>query len=306
MASRFQFALPDPRPRDGWFRVGNLDITTTALLVIGGVATMFLYAISTSTFGRLVFFPDLVRGGEVWRLITWPFANQPDIFPVITLFFFWRVGHFVEEMLGRNRYAVLMGLVTVVPAAIVSLLDQQTFPTYAELGLGLLLTVAFVVFAVENPEAQSWFGIPVWVIAAVFTGIYVLQVTAERYWGTLIMLLIAIVVGLITVRQWGFAERLSFIPNVGSRKPYPPRRGPAPARPSGRRSGGGGGGGAGRRSGQVVEGPWSAPTPPRSSAEIAAAQAELDGLLDKISATGLDSLTADEKRRLNDLSKRLR
>ena len=37
-----------------------------------------------------------------------------------------------------------------------------------------------------------------------------------------------------------------------------------------------------------------------------AVQAELDALLDKISATGLESLTTDEKRRLNDLSKRLR
>ena len=35
-------------------------------------------------------------------------------------------------------------------------------------------------------------------------------------------------------------------------------------------------------------------------------QAELDALLDKISADGMDGLTADEKRRLNELSKRLR
>jgi hypothetical protein len=59
----------------------------------------------------------------------------------------------------------------------------------------------------------------------------------------------------------------------------------------------------------VVEGPWSAPAPPppsRPSPDAAAAQAELDQLLDKISATGLDSLTGDEKRRLNELSKRLR
>jgi len=35
-------------------------------------------------------------------------------------------------------------------------------------------------------------------------------------------------------------------------------------------------------------------------------QAELDLLLDKISANGMDGLTADEKRRLNELSKRLR
>ena len=43
-----------------------------------------------------------------------------------------------------------------------------------------------------------------------------------------------------------------------------------------------------------------------SSADAAAAQVELDELLDKISATGLDSLSTDEKRRLNELSKRLR
>ena len=61
-----------------------------------------------------------------------------------------------------------------------------------------------------------------------------------------------------------------------------------------------------RTGGQVVEGPWSAPAPPQSTADAAAAQVELDALLDKISATGLDSLTTDEKRRLNELSKRLR
>jgi len=35
-------------------------------------------------------------------------------------------------------------------------------------------------------------------------------------------------------------------------------------------------------------------------------QAALDGLLDKIAAGGMDALTADEKRRLNELSKRMR
>ena len=35
-------------------------------------------------------------------------------------------------------------------------------------------------------------------------------------------------------------------------------------------------------------------------------QAELDGLLDKVSSQGLDALSSDEKKRLNELSKRLR
>jgi hypothetical protein len=45
---------------------------------------------------------------------------------------------------------------------------------------------------------------------------------------------------------------------------------------------------------------------PPPSAPSAADQIELDALLDKIGANGMDSLTGDEKKRLNDLSKRLR
>ena len=46
--------------------------------------------------------------------------------------------------------------------------------------------------------------------------------------------------------------------------------------------------------------------PPAARPRTPHDQAELDHLLDKISANGMDGLTADEKRRLNELSKRLR
>ena len=62
------------------------------------------------------------------------------------------------------------------------------------------------------------------------------------------------------------------------------------------------------KSGGVVQGPWKnapAPTPPPPPPSPAD-QIELDALLDKIGADGMDSLTGDEKKRLNDLSKRLR
>ena len=59
----------------------------------------------------------------------------------------------------------------------------------------------------------------------------------------------------------------------------------------------------------VVEGPWRSgppPMPPAAGPPSLADQEELDALLDKIGATGMDSLTSGEKKRLNDLSKRLR
>ena len=61
-----------------------------------------------------------------------------------------------------------------------------------------------------------------------------------------------------------------------------------------------------------MDGPWQStlpppPSRPPSKAPPATAdQAELDALLDKIGASGMDSLTGSEKKRLNELSKRLR
>jgi hypothetical protein len=299
VANRFQFALPEPRPRDGWFRIGSLDITTTALLVIAGVASMFLYAIDKTTFSKLIFSPVLVREGEVWRLFTWPIANPPTrIWVVLTLLFFWIIGHAVEAMVGRIRFTILIVIITVLPAAIVTLLPPADFPTIPEIGLGLLGTALFVVFAAEHPHMPFFFGIPAWVIAAVFVGIDVLWMVGDRVWGTLLLMLTAILTAVVTVRQWGFARRLSFIPKLGGTTSKPARRAPAPRRGPERR--------AADRRGSVVEGPWSAPAPPPPNADAAAAQVELDELLDKISASGLNSLSTDEKRRLNELSKRLR
>jgi len=71
-----------------------------------------------------------------------------------------------------------------------------------------------------------------------------------------------------------------------------------------------------RRRREVVAGPWPSSRPgpssstrlpqPPPTAEYLADQAELDSLLDKISDRGMDGLTGDEKRRLNELSKRMR
>ena len=64
--------------------------------------------------------------------------------------------------------------------------------------------------------------------------------------------------------------------------------------------------GRGRRAAAVRRAPAPLPQPPVSTADMARDQAELDGLLDKISESGMDGLSADEKRRLNELSKRMR
>jgi membrane associated rhomboid family serine protease len=289
VTGRFQLNFPEPRRRDGWFRIGSLDVTTTALLVGLGVVSMFLYAASKSTFNKLVFFPFFVRDGEVWRLVTWPIANPPSsIFVILTLVFFWFFGHRIEEMVGRMRFTLMIGLMTVVPAAIVSAIGSFEASTAPEVGLGLLGTGLLVVFAADQPNAPFFFNIPAWIIAAVFVGIDILQFMADRYWGTISLLLLVIFTALVTMRQFGHLDRLTFIPQFTGSKPSSGAR-RSSAKPA-------------RRQKQtrdfdrvVTSGPWTGPSP--------ADQAEMDRLLDKMNSVGLSDA---ERKRLSELGKRLR
>ena len=101
---RYQFSMPERPSRDGWFRIGTVDVTTTALLVGLGVLSMFLYAIggADGPIFDMYFIAPLVREGEIWRLVTWPIANPPTrIWVILTLAFFWFVGHRIEDTVGR-------------------------------------------------------------------------------------------------------------------------------------------------------------------------------------------------------------
>lgn len=272
-------SFPEPRRRDGWFRVGNIDVTTTALLCALSLASMVLYAISLTAFSKLVFIAPLVRNGELWRLITWPIASEPSIWVLIGIVFFWIFGHYAEETIGKNRFAGLVALVVIVPAALVTLVPGLDV-TAGSAGLSLLGTVMLVLFAAERPNAPFFFGIPAWIIAAVFVGLDVLRYTGNRWWGVLIQELLMLLLALVMVRQWGHLSDLTFIPRF--------TKGGGHKKSAGRRK-------QSRDFDRVVAGPWAAPS--------LSDQDEMDRLLDKMNTVGLSDA---ERKRLSELGKRLR
>ena len=277
--------MPERPARDGWFKVGPVDVTTTALLVGLGIISMFVYAIKASALEMLAFAGPLVREGEVWRLVTWPTINPPyNIFVVLTLAFFWFVGHRIEDSIGRQRFTVMIALMTIAPAALVSLVQFEQ-SSYA-FGLGILGIGLLVVFALDNPGAMFFFGIPAWAIAGVYVGIDILRYLGNRRFETLFLELGVILVGLVAARQYGLVSNLEFIPHFGGGKSKKKT-----ARATKRQGGS-----------TVVAGPWPVADTGHSTTD----QLELDGLLDKISARGIDSLSRTEKNRLNELSKKLR
>lgn len=252
-------------------------------MVLLGVFSMLWWAADNTSLERLYFRGADVRAGQVWRLITWPIPNPPDnIWVVITLAFFWFVGHAIEDRVGRKPFTVMMLATIVLPAAITTALgmDQVGVGGLNILGLGLLVT-----FALDQPNIPFFFGIPAWVIAAVYVALDVLRYVGLRAYEALTLELLILAVGLIAARQVGMVTQLGLIPKFGGRPASPRRSKKSTSKSSGPK---------------VVAGPWAPP------ATTAAEEAELNALLDKISDLGIDSLNRDEKSRLNELSKKMR
>ncbi len=307
VARRFQFSRPErQRATDPWFRVGEVDVGSAGVLSLLGALSILIYAIEgrqKNVLYSLALIPNEVRSGEVWRIVTWPLANglTQSLFGVaISIALLWYFGGRLEAMIGRVRMATLLGTIVVVPGLLGTALD---LPAY---GVRSISMAALLIFIAEYPLMRFFFGIPAWVLGVAYVVLDGLQIMGDFGAGRqLLFYVLSLVVAALAARSVGLLTAYPQIPRVPlppalsgmKRRPASsgPTRGSRPPRQSG------------NRSSKVVDGPWTPPPPPsRSTPDAKVAQEELDGLLDKISATGLESLSADEKRRLNELSKRLR
>lgn len=310
--SQYFSSLFRRRPNDGWFRVGQFDVTTTDILCALAVLTMFVYGLlGVKTFEHLTFQSFSVRDQfEIWRLVTWTVATPPDFFPLLGIVFFWVFGQQLEALFGKGRFVAWVATVTIVPALVLTALGfvSETLDfTNGEFGLHVLFLGGIWVYAATYPNVRWFEVVPLWAIAAVFTVIDLLQANGVGARGKVVFLLVALAAALSAGRSLGLgtAWPIPHIPigALGSGRNTSGRS--KPTKPKRRKRGD-----TGQR---VVEGPWrkdaasSIPRPPTGPPVASPAdQLELDNLLDKIGASGMDSLSSAEKQRLNELSKRLR
>ena len=252
-----------------------------------------------------------MRDFEIWRVATWPIVTPPGFFALIGVVFFWLFGQQVEGLFGRNKFLVWVVITAITPALVLTLtggafpgLDfLYRGPLSIEFGLSTLFLGGIWVYAATYPGVRWFEVIPLWALAAIFTLLNLLQYSGDRAGGKILFLVISIGAALVAGRSLGLATGWPIphvdLTNLGSGK-HPARRAPA-RRSKSKRSRPSSGS-------KVVDGPWKnapAPTAPPMGPSPAD-QAELDRLLDKIGASGMESLSASEKKRLNELSKRLR
>lgn len=278
MPGRFDLSFPGRRDRDDpWFRVGTLDITTSRLTALLAALSMVVWAISPAVMRSLVLFPSDVFDGQVWRVVTWPLYNEPDIWTLATIAMLWIFGGELERLVGRNRFALLLVLLAVVPGVVGSLLGIVLF------GIRSVEIAVFCLFAAEYPDVRFFFGIPAWVFGAVIVGIEMLQLLGTRQAEQIVLLLVSLATAALAGKRFGLLSQYRFIPRLGGGT-------------AGRRT---------RRSGRrtqsrdfdrvVTKGPWAPPS--------VSDQDEMDRLLDKMNSVGLSDA---ERKRLSELGKKLR
>lgn len=272
MSGLFAARGPSSEP---WFKVGRFEMTTSLILVVAVVLSWIVWAVAPATLLALYYSPETM-GLQLWRLVTWPLADQPSLWGIVTLFFLWYFATNLENSIGRSRMVwLLVGIWAslTIAATIVGLTLGGTVLA----GVFMIEFVILLVWVAEYPTMRFFFNIPAWAIGLVLVALQVLQLLGSRDYQGLVSLALSLVLVAIAARMVGLFTAYPWIPG-------------------------------GRRAGR----PKAAR---QTRAQRSAARAQhrqmsdrdrLDMLLDQINEQGIHSLTAAQRREMMHLRDRLR
>lgn len=262
---------------DGPLRIGGYRLGVTHLLIVVHCATMVACALLTAlltdadrnrVLQLLIFQSDAVFRGQIWRLVTYIFVNMPSIPFAIEMFMLFWFGRDVERGIGWRAYVGLYLALTLVPSGILTLLGLYQPQGLA--GSGEVHFGVFIAFATLYPRAPILFGVLAWVIAAVLLAIYTLQDIAYHSWTALFVLWLNVAVAYYGARWLQAGLEITLWGKVT----------------------------------QLLH-RWRMAKQQRGFARRQAAEESVDRILEKISKQGMGSLSAQEKRILENARTRL-
>lgn len=257
----------------GW--VGRYPIHVTTLLlithVICMVAACFLVAFGMGAALNFFAFDSalVLHAGRVWQLATYAFVHSPSglIWFAIEMYMLFAFGREVERFIGRRAFIGLYALLLFAPPILLALWGFRERVGLA--GSALIHFGIFIAFAAIYPSVEMFFRVQAKWIAAILTGAYTLQLVAYHVWSELAVLWLSVGLAYAFIRLRGTGPELDWLRDLPARW----------------RS---------KRALSVV---------PRSSARRVAESEDvydsIDPVLDKISKSGIGSLTASERRALD-------
>jgi membrane associated rhomboid family serine protease len=264
-----------------WMGRYPVDVTTilVAVHVVCAVLTAFLFAISSPGILNYAMFDSTSVWGsaQVWRLVTYAFIHSPQpsalFWFAIEMCMLFVFGREVERFIGRRAYIWLYALLLVVPTLFLSVwgLGQRT----GLAGSGPLHFAIFVAFATIFPNVQFFMRVPAKWVAVILAAIGTLSAMAAHDWPMLAVLWISLLIAFAFIELRGAGPELAWINQFkGLFRPKPRLH--------------------------VVQ-----KSTTRRVVEPDDVYASVDPILEKISKSGIGSLTEGERRQLDRARKRL-
>ena len=255
--------------------MGRYPVDVTTILVGLHVTCAILAAIliafgAGSMLAYLQFDTAAVwSGGQVWRLLTYAFVHAPSalLWFAVEMYMLFVFGREVERFIGRRAYIVLYLILLIAPAAVLTvwgLWQRSALAGSPALHFGI-----FVAFATIYPRVELFLRIMAKWIALILAGVYTFQLLAYHAWTDLAVVWTSIGAAFLFIEIRGAGPELAWWNNMKE------RIGPKPKL-------------------HVVQKSVS-----RRAVEPDDLYASIDPILDKISKSGIGSLTANERRLLN-------
>jgi membrane associated rhomboid family serine protease len=263
-----------------WMGRYPVDVTTilVGVHVVCAILTALIVGfIRNGVLNYAMFDSAQVWHGQLWRLVTYAFIHLPSGYALLwfaiemyMLFFF---GREVERFIGQRAYIWLYALLLLVPALILTLWGLQTRTGLA--GSGALHFAVFVAFVTLYPNVQFFLRIPAKWIFAILAAIGTLSALAAHDWQNLVVLWASTALAFFFIELRGAGPELAWLTNFKARLQPKPRL-------------------------HIVQKPSA-----RRVVEPDDVIASVDPILDKISKSGLGSLTEMEKKILDRARNRL-
>ena len=274
----------------------SLYVTATigmALLLAAGRQDLVQFFVYNST---------AVAHGELWRLVTYPLINPPNLWFALEMGMLYYFGRLVESGIGSKPFALFYGGLILLQGLLFQLAHFLGHPTETH-GMEMVGMGLFAAFVTMYPSASFFFGIAARWMLLLLLGLSSLQLLAEHQWISMVELLSLSVATIFFMKWRGYQEVLYFFPsseleNIVKRSLSKPVTLPPPQRQEGDRRFMG--------STLIASLPTESLNPSTASLDPAFQQKtkksssmiHVDQLLDKINATGLSSLTDQEKEKL--------
>jgi len=268
-----------------WVR--GYPVYAAHLVVIGYVVSLFATTLVLALkleawLGWLTFESAAVLRGEVWRVITYGLVNPPSLGFVIDMAMIGWFGREVERVYGRNSFLALYGCLYLISPLIFTVLGPWLPARLAGESGALAL---FVAFAAIYPSVPMFFNVIAMWMAVILVGLYTLMALSARNWTALITLWSTAGFAFGYVR-WKQGRLNLTLPRIEwlEKKPKTKLRVLPDLEPAAKTS--------------------AKPEPKRAESAAVpvglnkASTTEVDALLDKIAQSGIGSLTAKERARL--------